>query len=290
METLKVGSRGDSVKTLQSLLIDNGYNLQIDGIFGENTEDTVMDFQKSNSMAVDGIVGPNTWTALLKNTSKDIPDEINNVSYVLTTKNYFPRIHKKTNIVLHHTAGWVVQKGTKDTPSMSHFNWWASQDRRVSTAFSIDYKGNIYQHFDPKYWAYHLGIGGSKKFLDYQSIGIEITNEGYMKKKSDEFVWLLAPEIKYNRPQDEPVYIENGWRGYKYFAPYSKEQIDSTVWLLNYLCEKFDIEKNFIDNCDYQSHIRDGKYKGIYNHANVRTDKWDLSPAFPFKEVQQKLK
>lgn len=290
METLKVGSRGDSVKTLQSLLKKNGYKLDVDGIYGENTEDMVMNFQKNNNMLVDGIVGSNTWGVLYKSVSKDTPDKINDTSYTLTTKNYFPTIHEKTSIVLHHTAGWVVQKGTKDTPSMTHFNWWASQNRKVSTAYSIDYKGNIYQHFDPKFWAYHHGIGGSKRFLDHQTIGIEITNEGYMEKKNNgEFVWLLAPEIKYNRPQDKPVYVKEGWRGYNWFAPYSKEQIDSTEWLVRYLCDNFNIKKDFVADCEYHSQLREGKFNGIYNHANVRTDKWDLSPAFPFKEFKERI-
>ena len=31
METIKLGSRGESVKTLQKLLKSAGYNLQVDG-------------------------------------------------------------------------------------------------------------------------------------------------------------------------------------------------------------------------------------------------------------------
>jgi peptidoglycan hydrolase-like protein with peptidoglycan-binding domain len=39
------------------------YN-QIDGIFGPVTNAAVKDFQGSNGLAVDGIVGPATWAAL----------------------------------------------------------------------------------------------------------------------------------------------------------------------------------------------------------------------------------
>lgn len=65
---LKRGSRGNYVvflqKLLESYLIPVG---EIDGIFGGNTESAVKSFQQSNNLSVDGIVGPNTWNALLNN-------------------------------------------------------------------------------------------------------------------------------------------------------------------------------------------------------------------------------
>ena len=59
MTTIKKGSRGDAVATLQRKL-----NLIADGIFGAITDEAVRDFQKSHGLAVDGIVGPKTWSAL----------------------------------------------------------------------------------------------------------------------------------------------------------------------------------------------------------------------------------
>lgn len=59
MNTLKLGSRGEDVKTLQKKL-----NLQVDGIFGKLTDEAVREFQKEHNLAVDGIVGSKTWTAL----------------------------------------------------------------------------------------------------------------------------------------------------------------------------------------------------------------------------------
>lgn len=60
MNTIKKGSRGESVKTLQKIL-----NLKADGIFGILTEEAVKEFQKANQLIVDGIVGNNTWNRLL---------------------------------------------------------------------------------------------------------------------------------------------------------------------------------------------------------------------------------
>ena len=56
---LKLGSIGNEVKALQEKL-----NLKADGIFGPITEEAVKDFQRSNGLEVDGIVGANTISKL----------------------------------------------------------------------------------------------------------------------------------------------------------------------------------------------------------------------------------
>lgn len=61
---LSVGSRGDDVTELQTLLNQNGYTLDVDGIYGEQTQAAVRDYQQANGLVVDGIVGDNTWGAL----------------------------------------------------------------------------------------------------------------------------------------------------------------------------------------------------------------------------------
>jgi g-D-glutamyl-meso-diaminopimelate peptidase len=62
METLTLGSRGPNVKLIQSLLARIGYNPgAIDGIFGTQTQQAVIAFQRDNGLVPDGIVGPATW-------------------------------------------------------------------------------------------------------------------------------------------------------------------------------------------------------------------------------------
>ncbi len=60
------GSKGSDVTELQKLLNQNGYNLSVDGDFGSKTQAAVKDYQQKNGLAVDGIVGTNTWGALTK--------------------------------------------------------------------------------------------------------------------------------------------------------------------------------------------------------------------------------
>ena len=68
--SLKVDSpmmRGDDVATLQSRLIDMGFNPgRVDGIYGTSTEAAVKEFQKSVGVKVDGICGPGTVMSLMR--------------------------------------------------------------------------------------------------------------------------------------------------------------------------------------------------------------------------------
>lgn len=62
---LRRGSRGSTVVELPKLLTKAGFSQQADGIFGSNTAAAVRAFQRSRGLSVNGIVGPNTWPALL---------------------------------------------------------------------------------------------------------------------------------------------------------------------------------------------------------------------------------
>lgn len=65
MPTLRKGSTGEIVRTLQEALNKSGGSLVVDGLFGAKTLAEVKVFQKLRGITVDGIVGPVTW-ALLK--------------------------------------------------------------------------------------------------------------------------------------------------------------------------------------------------------------------------------
>src|SRR5450756_2794657 len=59
------GARQHPVRTLQYLLRARGQLVTVDGIFGPHTEAAVRAFQARNHLDVDGIVGPQTWSALV---------------------------------------------------------------------------------------------------------------------------------------------------------------------------------------------------------------------------------
>lgn len=58
---LQKGTSGDEVKLLQYWLNAHGYNCgSEDGEFGEKTRGAVIQFQSTESIVADGIVGPQT--------------------------------------------------------------------------------------------------------------------------------------------------------------------------------------------------------------------------------------
>lgn len=58
-------SRGAWVKKVQGLLVAFNYSMPVDGIVGPRTHAAVVGFQRSANLAPDGLVGRQTWTALL---------------------------------------------------------------------------------------------------------------------------------------------------------------------------------------------------------------------------------
>ena len=64
-KTVKFGDSGKSVKWVQYELIEAGYNINVDGVFGTATRNAVKKFQKSCKITVDGIVGTKTIAKLV---------------------------------------------------------------------------------------------------------------------------------------------------------------------------------------------------------------------------------
>ncbi|MGF1520382.1 MAG: peptidoglycan-binding protein, partial [Nodosilinea sp.] len=63
--TLQLGSQGESVRELQSMLILLGYYPgPVTGVYSEDTAAAARRFQSAASITADGIVGPATWSRL----------------------------------------------------------------------------------------------------------------------------------------------------------------------------------------------------------------------------------
>ena len=87
--TMKKGSRGSDVKTLQTALKDKGfYSGKIDGIYGKKTVSAVKAFQRKNGLKADGVAGPKTLGKLYEKGSAetDSPAETNTPSPRITAE------------------------------------------------------------------------------------------------------------------------------------------------------------------------------------------------------------
>ena len=88
---VKKGSKGEAVKTVQTMLMKLGYNLGswgVDGDFGSATERAVKEFQRDHNLTQDGIVGNKTYAALT--------DAVNKLSDSAPAKKYSIAIHGLT--------------------------------------------------------------------------------------------------------------------------------------------------------------------------------------------------
>jgi peptidoglycan hydrolase-like protein with peptidoglycan-binding domain len=83
---LREGSRGEAVVALQYLLTARGFSTAgVDGIFGPRTRAAVMRFQAAKKLSVDGIVGSQTWPAVLVTISRgDTGDSVRALQRELT--------------------------------------------------------------------------------------------------------------------------------------------------------------------------------------------------------------
>lgn len=69
LSMLRKGSKGHEVAALQVLLKAKGYNIGasgVDGDFGSATFEAVKEFQRNSHIEIDGIVGKDTWSKLIK--------------------------------------------------------------------------------------------------------------------------------------------------------------------------------------------------------------------------------
>lgn len=61
----QVGSKGEDVRTVQHLLAVHGHPVAVDAQFGPMTKGAVQTFQTAAGLGADGIVGDQTWAALV---------------------------------------------------------------------------------------------------------------------------------------------------------------------------------------------------------------------------------
>lgn len=203
----------------------------------------------------------------------------------LKESQYFAEESAKTQIYLHHTAG----NGNAEAVS----RYWNGTSDRVATAFVVGQDGLIVQCFSSKHWAWHLGIskaefkgqGAKYQNLDKASVGIEVCNWGYLKEKDGKFYNYVNTRV----PESMVTTLDEPFKGYKHWYKYTDAQIESTRQLLVYLCDTYNIPREYraqIFSLDKEA------FKGtpgIYTHNSVRKDKSDIYPCPRMIQMLEKL-
>ena len=120
-DLLRKDDKGDDVKLLQHRLNLVGNQLAEDGIWGVKTDQAVRNYQYKAGLTVDGIVGPKTQAALIKDAILARAAEIG--AYMVKHKwHYKDGAYKATDT-------WAATKAlSKPGSSCSHFVSWVLQD------------------------------------------------------------------------------------------------------------------------------------------------------------------
>jgi len=197
---------------------------------------------------------------------------IDNTSYKLTKDNYKAVECEKTQIVI----------GNTNNRDMRHVIGWLHRYNGIykkTAAFTIDKEGNVFKHFEPKYYTRYF----NNLVLDKKTIVILIENEGWLLKNGENNEFITWVGDIYN--QANP--IEKKWRGYDHWVPYTEKQFESVTNLVKILCEEFDIPMTAIGHNTKVDNIAD--FSGVVYKSNLDRHFTDISPAWDFEGFKNKL-
>ena len=188
-------------------------------------------------------------------------------------KNYFPTLQRKTQIVLHHTAGGSA---------MSAINWWKTRNDgkgTIATPYVIERDGTIYQLYNAFAWAHHLGVSG-KPALDRLSIGIELVSWGAINEADINKKVPAAEVVDYVAATGVP------FKGSRYFQNYTPAQLESLSLLLPRLSTFAGIPLIYNEKSLFSlSPDALAGVPGLYTHVSYRQDKSDCHPQPDLKEI-----
>lgn len=197
----------------------------------------------------------------------------------LSNGQYLTDTSEKCNIFLHHTAGLTAQGA---------WGWWEQTPDRIGTPYLIDRNGDIFECFDPKSWAFHLGVKGQAHDDEKHSIGIEIVAAGHLYGENKNMFMPLYPKTTSEKeiPADDICVLSKPFVGSTNFHAYSDAQIISLCQLLGQIKGQFptipfptEFTAAMLDyNPKNIETMTKGVLKGIYGHHSVRNDKDDLFP------------
>ena len=256
---ISYGSKGSDVTELQKLLNQNGYTLDTDGIYGSKTLAAVKDYQQKNNLAVDGIVGNNTWGALSK-ASTSQPETPSTPTEESAPK-YEYEAYKPSDTVAQAEA--LLQQQLAQKPG-DYQSAWQTQLNDIlqkilnREEFSYDLNGDaLYQQYKDQYTtqgkmammdtmgqaaALTGGYGNSYA----QSVGQQ-TYQGYLQQLNDKIPELYQLALNQYNQQGEEMYNQAALMAQMEDQDYSRYMDGKNAWLAerDYLSGRYDTERDY---------------------------------------------
>ena len=268
MAILKYGSIGDEVKKLQNLLNASGnYGLAEDGKFGNKTLAAVKDYQKKNNLAVDGMVGTNTWGALNKvNTATTTPTTTPTAQPSPTYKyeefKYDP--YEKSDVIKQAEA--LIQEKMANQPGELQYAWQDQLDDIYNKImnreeFSYDLNGDaLYQQYKDQYttqgkmammdtMGQAAALTGGYGSSYAQSVGQQ-TYQGYLQQLNDKVPELYQLALNQYNQEEQGLYNQAALlaQDKEQQIGLHRDKVDNYWKDLNYLTGRLDtLSKNEYD-------------------------------------------
>ncbi len=194
-------------------------------------------------------------------------------TYKLKEDNFYNKSFDKNQIVI----------GNSFSHSLNHFTGWLNRldgEYKETAHYTITRKGEIYQHFDTNNYSNFV----NEKRVDKKIISIVLENLGWLKKdlKADKYIDWVG-----NIYKRRVKVLEKRWRGQQYWDPYTPKQFNTTVKLVKFLCNKYDIDNKCVGHNTFIKDIED--FKGVVYRSNYYKDNTDVNPSWNFYKFKEKI-
>jgi N-acetyl-anhydromuramyl-L-alanine amidase AmpD len=194
--------------------------------------------------------------------------------YKLSIKNYIPIDTQKNQIIIGNTLN----------DDMRHYIGWTTKlngNYKKTAPFTISRNGEVYQHFNPKYFSKFFGNNND---LNTKSIVILLENYGYLFKNHEKNVFITWNGDIYKQ---QDLVVEKRWRGYQFWAEYTEKQLESLVELVCFLCDRFNIPLSVIGHNTKVFQLED--FKGVLYKSNLESYYSDPNPNLDYEKLKTKI-
>jgi N-acetyl-anhydromuramyl-L-alanine amidase AmpD len=193
-------------------------------------------------------------------------------TYRLNKNNYHQDEYEKRQIVLGNTF----------TSDMLHYVGWKTRvggDYKKTATFTINLKGEVFQHFDPDFYSDFL----PKTLFNKHIISIMLENKGWF-----DYDVLEKKHIDWcGNIYDNNDVIEKRWRSHSFWQKYTDEQLKSAVDLITRLLGEYNIPNQVMGHNTYVREI--SSFQGVCYRSNWVKDSTDLNPSWKFDEFKDMI-
>lgn len=288
---IKEGMFGDDVSFVQGVLKSMGiFKNNVSGFYGKETIQSVANIQRRNNFKVSGEVDVRTWSFLNENnvTNNTIELKVNKDNNIIYRDQNGLMISKNKN----YNVSFFEEEISKNTLTIGEYRT-IHKKESLLPHFIIERYTDVNIHkttriFDDKFWSKYITTNNiSLRDQIKETINIELECVGPIyQNKDNNFYSMSGDKIDVNN-----IYIfKEGYQGYTYWGKYTDYQLETLEKLIEYLTNKWGINKseNIFDDSWFS--VKPPNELGtIRNRRNIGLER-GLTPQKKLLEVFKRIK